>query len=84
MHDKYSKCPDCGRKSVFFRSMPRGEDNYQCRYKSCDFFFFTSSNSRIDLDNEDRWKAVQPDFDKDLQVEEVTPVQDITAPEEDW
>lgn len=58
--DKYSYCPDCHRKGVYWKAMRNGEDNYQCRYRSCDFFFFTRSNAPVDLDNEKRWEAAQP------------------------
>lgn len=56
-YEKYSKCPDCGRKSVYWKSMRHGEDNRQCRHSDCDFFFFLSSGAQVDLDNEARWKT---------------------------
>jgi hypothetical protein len=63
--DKYSYCPDCGRKSVYWRARPRGEDNYQCRYRTCEFEFFTNSSSRIDAALRQRWIDVQSTRVKD-------------------
>jgi hypothetical protein len=54
--DKYSYCPECKRKSVYWRGMPHGEDNYQCRYQDCDFFFFTMGDAKVDRENEARWE----------------------------
>jgi hypothetical protein len=55
---KYSRCPDCGRKGVYWQAKRNGEDNYQCRHKDCQFYFFTKSNAEVDLANEARWQAV--------------------------
>lgn len=53
--DKYSYCPICGRKTVYFVMRANGEDGYMCRMKNCDFEFFTQGDSRIDRDNEQKW-----------------------------
>lgn len=58
--EKYSRCPDCGCKTVYWRGLPNGEDNYRCRRSSCDFYFFTSGEAEVDLKNAARWKAAQP------------------------
>lgn len=56
-----TRCPDCGRKTVILALRSNGEDNYYCTYHrwqkdSCHFYFFTSSNAKVDLDNEKRWE----------------------------
>lgn len=73
--EKYTRCPDCARKSVYFRAMRNGEDNYQCRHKNCDFFFFTLSGAKADRDNEARWQqanagvpVVQPQQEKNVEL----------------
>lgn len=57
--EKYSRCPDCGRKTVYFKARANGEDGYTCRRSECNFEFFTLGDSRIDRDNEDRWHNAQ-------------------------
>jgi tRNA(Ile2) C34 agmatinyltransferase TiaS len=64
MKYKYSRCPDCGRKGVYFKMGTNGEDHYKCRY--CDFYFFTDGESKIDRENEGRWKSVQPNSFQNL------------------
>lgn len=59
MTDKFTRCPDCGHKSVYLQPKRNGEDNYRCRMPSCDFYFFTNGGSTLDTD-EQRWLAVNP------------------------
>jgi hypothetical protein len=58
MPDKYSYCPDCGRKTVYWSPRIRMEDNYACRMTGCLFYFFTVSGSPSDEANEKRWRDV--------------------------
>jgi hypothetical protein len=53
---KYTYCPDCCRKTVYFRMWVGGEDHYQCRMKSCEFFFFIEGNYPKDRESERRWE----------------------------
>ena len=57
----YSHCPDCGRKKVLYTARRNGEDGYYCTRRGCDFGFFTSSSSRLDLGPKIRWHAMNPD-----------------------
>jgi hypothetical protein len=62
--DKYTRCPDCHRKSVYWKAGRSGEDHYRCRYfssykasvRSCGFHFFTSESDSIDKETADRWR----------------------------
>ncbi len=54
--EKYTRCPDCGRKTVYFKQRANGEDGYTCRRRACDFEFYTLGDSRIDRQNEKRWE----------------------------
>lgn len=56
--DKYTRCPDCGRKTVYWKGLPNGEDNYRCRMPDCHFYFFTIGADAEDKANEARWRAV--------------------------
>lgn len=64
--DKYSHCPDCGRKTVYFKMARYGEDHYRCRRSECGFYFFTGGESHIDRAREERWKAAQPKQEHEL------------------
>lgn len=64
--DKYSRCPACGRKSVYLKLQPYGEDIMVCRYSKsfkptvryCPFYFYLDGNAADDRENEARWRAV--------------------------
>lgn len=57
--DKYSYCPNCRCKTVYWKGRPNGEDGYTCRRSECDFEFYTLGNSQIDRTNEERWEEAQ-------------------------
>ena len=69
--DKYSRCPDCKRKSVYFRAASRSEDNYRCRTTDCGFYFFTLSVATIDLDQRYRWKKINNLTGERMNIEEL-------------
>ena len=56
-HSKYTYCPQCTCKTVYWQGKPNGEDNYRCRKKDCGFYFFTISNAKIDRENAAAWQA---------------------------
>ena len=65
--DKYTRCPDCGRKTVYWHAGTiAGEDHYKCRYsqswqphvRACHFSFFTAEADSIDKEAADRWRRV--------------------------
>jgi transposase-like protein len=51
--DKYTYCPSCHKKGVYFKPRGRGEDNYRCKY--CKFYFFASGESEVDIVNKVRF-----------------------------
>lgn len=53
--DKYSRCPDCARKSVYWVAGRPGEDAYLCRYRACAFHFYTQSYLEFDKVAYNRW-----------------------------
>lgn len=55
-------CPDCGRRGVYVKLAPHGEDGYKCRYThlGCAFFAFTSGTYDRDVDGRTRLAASNP------------------------
>jgi hypothetical protein len=54
----YYRCPDCEKRGVTLRLRVRGEDHYGCRY--CDWFAYTLSDSRLDIEQLRRLQEVNP------------------------
>lgn len=63
----YLCCPDCGRKSVYWKAQSYGEDAWLCRYRnsttvrSCSFYAFTLSSYEDDIENLRRLWAANPE-----------------------
>lgn len=58
--ERYTYCPDCGRKSVMLALCTDGEDNYYCKYRGCHFYFYTAEPIWwLDGINRVRWQLAQ-------------------------
>ena len=71
LDEKYTRCPTCGRKGVYLRLRPNGEDHYRCRYSrlGCEFWFYTDGHYEDDRENEARWRVTNgmpPEQARDL------------------
>jgi hypothetical protein len=56
------RCPDCGRRGVYVKLAPYGEDGYKCRYThfGCEFFAYTGGTMTRDVEKRQRLASCNP------------------------
>ncbi len=80
---RYTRCPDCGRKTVIWSAGRNGTDGYYCKWRcwkqgGCSFGFYQYSGAAIDKRNEKRWLAANGSGDPQVRQDFI-----VTAVEAD-
>lgn len=61
MTTRFTRCPDCRRKTVHHRlSRWPGEDHLRCYRDACGWSCFTQGQDAPDVAERKRWSAVNP------------------------